>query len=280
MDQILTKFIIRLDEKPTTWEYAISLYGTYLYSRGIKSSTIKSYVSAISKKLAADDYHINHKKVLLSVLTRTCKLKNDEVMHRFPIKLSLLELLLSELERKFVKQPYLEILYKALFVLAYYGLMRIGELALGDHSVKAKDVYSADNKNKILLVLHSSKTHGKESLPQTISITENENAKTADDLMYCPFKITNKFLDFKGSYKHDDENLFTFRDGTPVKPEHVRTVLRELLKKLNLNEQLYDTHSFRIGRATDLFKSGFSLEYIKRVGRWKSNAVYRYLRNL
>ena len=57
-------------------------------------------------------------------------------------------------------------LYKAVFALAYYGLMHIGELTQGNHPVLAKDIHIAKNKDKIRLLLHSSKTHGKESFPQ------------------------------------------------------------------------------------------------------------------
>ena len=47
----------------------------------------------------------------------------------------------------------------------------------------------------------------------------------------------------------------------PVNPEHVRTVLREAIKALGLDPLLYDTHSLRIGRASDMFnKFKFSVE--------------------
>ena len=64
----------------------------------------------------------------------------------------------------------------------------------------------------------------------------------------------------------------------PVRPAHVRSILRRILKTINLNYRLYDTHSFRMGRATDLRKAGFSIEDIKELGRWRSNAVYKYLK--
>ena len=58
-----------------------------------------------------------------------------------------------ELERIFNKQFYLESLYKAIFVLAYYGLMQIGELTQSNHVLKAKDIQIGVNKPKILLIL-------------------------------------------------------------------------------------------------------------------------------
>ena len=73
-------------------------------------------------------------------------------------------------------------------------------------------------------------------------------------------------------------NSFVFQDNTPVKPSHVRSVLRTALNNLGLDGENYDTHSFRIGRATDQFKNKVEIDRIKRFGRWESNAVYSYLR--
>ena len=79
-------------------------------------------------------------------------------------------------------------------------------------------------------------------------------------------------------YYSDDEPFYIFRDRSHVKPEQVRNVLRKMLSELNLNPKLYDTHSFRIGRATDLKKFNVQFEQIKSLGRWRSNAIYSYLR--
>ena len=92
-------------------------------------------------------------------LTQACKLRNDHVTCRFPIHKRLLEIILFEINRIGVLQGqfYLKTLYTALFCLAYYGLMRIGELAQGPHSLKACNIHTGMNKNKILIVLYSSK---------------------------------------------------------------------------------------------------------------------------
>ena len=169
--------------------------------------------------------------------------------------------------------------------------MRISELADSPHAVKAANIHIGINKNKILLVLHSSKTHGKESYPQKIKITAlNENGlissangsqtKGTKEGLICPFKIVRSFLQMRGTYVDDDENFFVFRDGSKVTAIQVRNTLRDLLKALSLDSSLYDTHSFRIGRTGDLVREGFSVEEIRRAGRWRSGAVYKYLRNI
>ena len=263
---------------PSTWEERTTMFCVYLAKiKEVQSSTIKTYVTAIKSKLVADDYEWNDKLVLLSTFTGVCRLHNDFVRTRFPIGVKLLDMILAEIGR-IINSVYLVLMYRTLFLLAYYGLMRIGELTCSDHALKAKDIHTADNKNKILLVLYSSKTHGFGSKPQKIKITSLKSLKN-NHRFFCPFEITNKFLQLRGGYDHESEQLMIFADGSPVQSTHVRNLLRKIIKRMGLNPKYYGTHSFRIGRATDLMKSGTPVEKIKHWGRWKSNAVYKYLRS-
>ena len=59
-----------------------------------------------------------------------------------------------------------------------------------------------------------------------------------------------------------------------------RKVLKTILQRLNFNPEQFNLHSTRIGHAVDLLKAGYTIEEIKRLGRWKSNAVFRYLKDL
>ena len=160
-------------------------------------------------------------------------------------------------------------------------MMRITELVQGSHTLKAKDIHIGQNKNKMLIVLYSSKTHRQESLPQKIRIEAlNDNNDFHKYRFFCPFAVTRNFLSMRGGYKEDTEPLFIFRDGESVQPEHVRTLLREALEKLNLDPLLYGFHSLRAGRTCDLaHKMHVSIEEIKEAGRWRSNAFYKYLKN-
>ena len=169
----LNKFIISLDYRDhLSWEEKTALFGAYLVDEGIQSTTLKSYFSAIKHILKQDGYKWNDNKVLLSLLVKSCKLKNDILKVRLPIQKGLFEMLLFEIERYFGstnQQPYLEVMYKAMFCLAYYGMMKVGELTLGDHTLRACNIPMGDNKDKIMVVLYTSKTHGKESRPQRIT---------------------------------------------------------------------------------------------------------------
>ena len=276
-------FIVRLDIRPKLWEERTSLFVAYMIDKGAQSSTIKSYVSAIKKTLVMDKYPWKDELIKLSSLTRACKLVNDKIQVRLPIHCGLLEQILFEIQRYFRKknQPYLEIMYKALFALGYYGLMRVGELTQSEHVVKAQDVCLATNKDKILLILYSSKTHSRADRPQRIRITANSSEKSGkySNRHFCPFELINRYFKVRPPFESDEEPFFVFRNGTPVTPEVARNVLKSMLTNLGLNSDLYNMHSLRIGRASDLIKYNYPIEIIKIMGRWKSNVVYKYFRN-
>ena len=190
-------FIIRLDKIPRSWEHRVSLFCAYLVKDvGVQSSTLRSYVSAIKSKLTADNYDWNDKLVLLSAFSGACKLRNDTVRTRFPIKKYLLNLLLFELHRFYEDSCYLCLLYTAAFSVAYFGLLRVGEITFSEHSIKAVDVYASKEKQKILFLLRSSKTHGKNHRPQKIKITatsESKNLLNKRTANFCPFTILDEY---------------------------------------------------------------------------------------
>ena len=199
-----------------------------------------------------------------------------------PIQCGLLELILFQIERRFASanQQYLECLYKAMFSLGYYGLMRIGEMTKSPHVVKACNIHIADNKDNILILLYSSKTQGKQHAPQSIKITTNSEEKGVfhRNRHFCPFELMREYLGLRGGYKDASEQFFIFRDGSPVGPQHMRTVLKDIITILGLDSALYGVHSLRIGRCTDLIKYNYDFNLVCRWGRWHSNVIYHYVR--
>ena len=269
-------FIIKLDKRPDSWEERISLYAAYLVDIGIQSSTLCSYYSAIKSVLREDGYVISDDKILLNTLAKACRIVNDKVITRLPIRIKLSELLLFELERIFETQPYLEILYKSIFLLGYYGLFRIGELTSGSHPIKAINVHIAQNKDKMLFILYSSKTHGRESRAQRVKISSDVNCKR----FFCPFRISREYLALRGNFLQETDPFFIFKDQSPVKPAQVRKVLKMTLEAVNLPSHCYSFHGFRIGRSSDLvLKHKMTIEQLKVAGRWRSNVAFKYIRN-
>ena len=222
------RFLIRLDNRPDNWEDRTSLFCAFLIKEGLQSQTIKCYISAIKAVLKEDNYQWDDNKALLGTMIRACQLQNDHMRLRLPIQKGLLELILFELKRVLKDQYYLQIIYRALFCLAYYGLMRIGELTQSSHVVKAKDIHIGQNKDKILVILYSSKTHGKESYPQKIKISaERRTGHHTADIIFCPFEAIRTFVAVRGGYTDQHENFFVFRDKGILLSEHVRKILKK-----------------------------------------------------
>ena len=148
---------------------------------------------------------------------------------------------------------------------------------------KAANVHAALNKEKLLIILYTSKTHGKNAYPQEIKITSNKLEKSGAYFQrhFCPFKVVKKYIRIRGNFASINEPFFIYSDKSPVKSESARALLRQLIKELGLVHQchLYDMHSLRIGRCSDLIKYGYSIQQVQKMGRWKSNAVYKYIRN-
>ena len=277
------EFFIKLDSKPSSWEERLILFVGHLINNNRKSSTIRSYISAIKAVLAKDGHSLNEDKVLLKSLTRACKLENDTVKTRLPIQKGMLYIILGSLSEVYQNQPYLMKLYRELFTTAYFGMMRVGELTASQHTLKAKDVHIGTNKDKLLFVLHSSKTHGKNKPPQTIKISKvNDYQSFARErkvnINVCPFGIINDYMLSRNGFIKLDEPFFVFRDKTPVKAENMRGVLKGILKKEGFQQEFYNTQSFRAGRSVDLWKANIDLPTIARLGRWSSNAIYSYFK--
>ena len=199
--------------------------GHLIENRKLKSTTIRSYISAIKSVLQEDGLELNENKYLLSSLTRACRFSNDRVKTRLPIGKELLNLILSRLQIIFEdrNQHYLMILYMTIICTAYYGLFRIGELASGDHPVLAKDVHIGENKNKVLFVLRTSKTHWTDQKLQSVKITRTPVSAQSSMILnpHCPFQLLNEFADLRIKYKTESEPFFVYRDRTPVPANRV-----------------------------------------------------------
>ena len=74
-----------------------------------------------------------------------------------------------------------------------------------------------------------------------------------------------------------DQPLFRLRNGRHLRRERVQQLLGLAGAAAGLCPSQLGTHSLRIGGATALYKAGFDVECIKRMGRWASNAVHNYL---
>ena len=181
-------------------------------------------------------------------------------------------------------QPYLATLYTAFFTTMYFGMFRIGELVASQHVIKVKDVQLAGNKNKIMFILRTSKTHGLEAKPQHVKITSSAQVENGPwyhreyTANLCSFHMLRCYLAVRPKYDSVTEQFFVFRDRSLLKPDVVRAILKDRLKVLGLDPTVYNTHSWHAGHCIDLHKLGVNFGAIKIFGWWKSNVICTYLK--
>ena len=221
------EFFIRLDVKPNNWEERLILFVGYLVQENKKSQTIKSYISAIKNVLLDDRVVLNENKFLISSLTKACKYKNDHVRTRLPIKKKMLHMIINQIQTFFegISQEYLSKMYSALVSTAYYGMFRVGELTTGDHPVLVNDVQIGQNKNKILFILRTSKTHGKYNHPQMIKICQKGKFMQKSPNQFCPYQLLREYITIRPKAKLVNEPFFIFRDYAPVTALNFRKTL-------------------------------------------------------
>ena len=154
----------------------------------------------------------------------------------------------------------------------------------GAHPVLAKDVHVASNKDKFTLLLRTSKTHWLDVKPQEIKISSTDKHVTSQTNWkgvlahkFCPYHLLRCYVKIRPKYVRDNEPFFVFRDRTPVTPYQISEVLRKALVQCNVNPVNFSMHGLQAGCSVDLFNLGVSVETIKKLGRWKSNAVFLYL---
>ena len=75
--------------------------------------------------------------------------------------------------------------------------MRVGELTQGPHVLKAKNIQVALNKQKIQVILFTSKTHGIYTHPQKIKIMANVACLSQEMVAqrnFYPFQLSQREL--------------------------------------------------------------------------------------
>ena len=282
-----SEFFVRLDQRPESWEDRILLYVGYLIEKKHKTSTINSYVSALKTILREEGIKVQEDQFLLNSLLRAARFRAGySVTIRMPIQKPMLITILKQVDKDYLEgqspQPYLAALYKAMFAAGYYGLLRIGEVAKGTHPIMARDVQLGDNKKKIMFILRSSKTHWVDEIPQIVKITSIQQSSSNQKSNitpseYCPYSLLKSYADMRPEYAKDSEPFFVFKDRTPVSTSMVSKVLKNIIHSCGIDERKFTFHSFRSGRGVDLLQQGVSVETIKKIGRWKFNAVFKYL---
>jgi hypothetical protein len=96
----------------------------------------------------------------------------------------------------------------------------------------------------------------------------------------CPVKALDDYRSvcpgrFQGAEAH--KPLFRWGNGITLKRTEVQFLLQRAAGAVGLPPDRFLSHSLRIGGASALFQASADIELVKRMGRWTSSSVQRYL---
>lgn len=255
----------------------VMLFIAFCYSTGLAPSTVTTYISAIS-------YH--HKIANLcdptkNFVVKKClqgyqKLKRT-YDSRLPVTIEVLAQLIQSLQHT-TSSYFVRSLLKAMYLLAFYAFLRVGEFTNSITTLKRDDpILSVDDicfqyTNNVLSGVEIRFTHFKHSKnsAQTVYIS---CCRHEDDR--CPVHALFQYLELR---KARSGPLFSFMDGSPVSRAFFTKNLNLSLTWSGLSKQFYKGHSFRIGAATTAAASGVADAKIQMMGRWSSSAFKKYIR--
>lgn len=269
------EFLLQFNLK-TSWPTEaqhIVLFISFCFEKGLAPNTISTYVAGVNhvhKMHGGEDLRETFIiKKMLEGCTRLRK-RNDT---RLPITIKLLNDVCNILPTVCYNQFEVK-LFKAAYLLAFFGLLRVSEIVvpssiLANRTLAYEDVSFSPGNKHILLTLRISKTN-QSGHPETLKIPCEENS------LLCPVTACRDFLLVRPVSRGP---FFCHADAAPLTRCQFSAVLAKCLKCILPGCRNIKSHSFRIGRATHLYSLGVSGDVIKTLGRWRSDAYKKYIRN-
>ena len=235
----------------------LALFISYLSARKFASSTISTYVSALSyvHKLASFSDPTKH-FLVQKILAAHSKLYSTPDV-RLPIARGILQRLVL------------------MFLVAFYGFFQVGELTVKGANLKPfvqiqnLQFQFKDTCVTAATIVIIDYKHNSSRRPFSVVL----DCTTGPD--FCPVNYLQRYCSMRGP---TPGALFCFSDGNPVKASHFTQQLWQALNFCGLDSSQYKSHSFWIGAASSAADNGLSDAQIRHLGRWKSDTFKLYIR--
>ena len=250
----------------------VVLFVAYCFEKGLAPSTIHTYVAGVNHfhKLAggSDLKEVFMIKKLLEGCLRLRKKKDT----RLPISIKIL-MNVSAILPSVCYDEFEVKMFRAAFLLAYFGLFRVSEIVASSNlavnrSISWRDVSMGHENKHLVIILRISKT-SQCGAPITLKIPRETNAEL------CPVQAVQDYLAIRPNFQGP---FFCHANGAPTTRGQFSAVLAKSIGRILPGCKTIKSHSFRIGRATQLFGMGLSGDKIKMLGRWRSDAYKSYIR--
>lgn len=250
------------------------VYIAYCSQLTLSYSTVLTRISAISFVQRFRNLKDNTKSFSVRKALRGYK----NVLHsndkRKPISKQLLHHMCSNVS-SFVKDHYQVLLFQSMFLLSFHAFLRVGEITIT--SVGTCNILHFQ---QVKLVSKSGKVTGIEIFFKHFKHSKHETFTLfikKQSSRFCPVALLTQYLKLRPKVSGP---LFIFQDKKPIRSSYFNTIVKSTILLINGSNCGYSSHSFRIGAATHCYQNGYSKETISIMGRWRSNAVNKYIRVL
>ncbi|KAM9579081.1 uncharacterized protein ACIB01_004799 isoform 1-T1 [Guaruba guarouba] len=183
-----------------------------------------------------------------------------------PVTIEVLRSLLGALESVCVTH-YEWLLFHALFTVAFFGALRIGEMVAKHRDVLQPELlYLSDLQLMERRVAFHLRNSSVDQERHVISLGLSEEP------WVCPVLAVQNYMSVRSQLEGP---LFIHLDNTAVTRRDFLTVLRGALQLLGLRPEQYGVHSFWLGTAVTAARCGYPREDVTRLARWPCMVLNR-----
>ena len=252
----------------------LALFIAFLFEKNYAPSTVNTYISAIGYSHKFYNFHNPSKVFFIVQMLKGYNKIGFRLDNRLPVTLPILHKLLHSIP-SVVDSDYNVALFKAMFSLAFFAFLRIGEITTDSspkHNITLQLdqlAFSVDSSNvDIALKLTFRDYKHSYNQPRFTLNIEKQN-------VFCPVTLIRQYLNLRG---YNPGPIFISLSRQPISRDFFCQLLNRTLTYCNLDPSRYKGHSFRIGAATHAAEQGLADAQIRSLGRWKSNAFLKYIR--
>ena len=274
---------------PLSKEGVMILIDWMITERGLKASTISSYLAGIRQLHILKGMEVNELRSERVKLVLRGKKNIDNAKKRaggdkgrLPMTLTMMKILKERL-RRWKEDDREKLLVWTVASLAFHGAFRIGELLCTqetnfdpaytllteDISTSGEDLTAGEPVTVLTVRLKCPKEQ-RDGRAVLVDVYQSGGP-------ICPVRAFQKWA--ARAQLEKGQPLFRRDCGTPLTGRKMNVYLHELMGDIAREKGgKLTSHSFRIGIASTLGAKGFSDEEIKAAGRWGSSAFEVYLK--
>lgn len=249
----------------------VNLFLCYLascMSRGLSASYISKIFAGISFFLKLNGFPSILDNFIIKQALKGYKKSFPRQDSRRPITPEILEKIVNIIPI-ICNSPYESSLFRAVFVIAFFGALRISEFVAPNKSsqsnLRTSDVFISQHGLKNFIRHSKTDQAGRGAWINLLPFPSP----------ICPVSAASNYLALRPACLG---NFFIHQNGSVLTKFQFNSILHASLRYLNLDAFKFSSHSFRIGAATEAARLGLHSSLIKRLGRWESDRFRIYVR--